>query len=238
MNPTREQAYGELFALLQTVNQFVTCTRRLKHWTDVSAEDQPAIFLKVGGETRSNTDRRLPARKFLSAEVWVYVNTEEGDAGPVINPLLDQIDSVLDVPMGCDELTLNGPVAHCWIEGNTQIFEGDLGSTAVAIVPVQMLLTASDFAANNTGGGITASSDFEYLSKNLPSWAVTVTRSVSGDVQTMRYAKAGTQYTKTFNHDSAGVVTSISISGGHLTNPITKTFVRDANGTVTGWSYA
>jgi hypothetical protein len=238
MNPTREQAYGALFAQLQTIPEVVTCTRRLRHWSDVSTEEQPAVFLKIGGESRSNTDRRLPPRILLGAEVWVYVNTHEGEAGPVIHPLLDQIDDVLAVPLGADELTLGGTVARCWIEGSTQIFEGDLGSTAVAIVPVQMLLTSSEFAPNTANGGVTSSSDFEYLSQNIPAWAVTMTRSVAGDVQTMRYTKSGTEYTKTFNHDSAGNVTSIEIAGGHLLRPIVKTLNRDAGGNVTGWSYS
>lgn len=141
MSTTREQAYDALYAKLQAVPGVATCTRRLRHWNDVPPEQQPAVYLQVGSESRSNAGRRLPPRVELTANVYLYVQTEEGEAGRVLNPMLDALDSAIAVPPGNDTQTLGGVVHHCWIDGTTQIFEGDLGSQAVAIVPINMLIT-------------------------------------------------------------------------------------------------
>jgi hypothetical protein len=141
MNPTREAAYLALFAKVQTVPGLKTCTRDLQHWSDCPSESQPALYLQVAGESRSNAGRYLPPRIELQAKLWVYVDTGEGAAGPVINPILDAIDAAITTPLGCDTQTLGDVVQHCWIDGQTEIFEGGLGSQAVAIVPVNLLIT-------------------------------------------------------------------------------------------------
>ena len=138
---TREQAYGALFTLLQGISGIKTCTRRLNHWADLPPESQPAIYLQVGNENRTQ-QRGLPPHITLEASVWVYVNTEGEPAGPVINAVLQGIDAVLQ-PMEqvTNPNTLGGLVRNCWIEGVTSIYEGDLGDQAVAVIPVKMLIT-------------------------------------------------------------------------------------------------
>ena len=139
--PNRETAYAAFFARVSGIVLLKTCTRRLKHWQDVAAEDQPALYMEHTGETASIV-RGQPARIVLEVNLWIYARTEGNPVGPVINPLLDAIEAVLlPTNEGDHTLTLGGLVHHCWIEGSTQIFEGDLGDEAVAIIPVKLLVT-------------------------------------------------------------------------------------------------
>lgn len=143
---SRETAYAKLFALfvgLQAAGLpiFKTTTRRLKHWADVTGNDQPALFLEHSGETYQPV-RGQPPRIVLESNLWIYVRTDGDPTGPILNPLLDAIDKAMQPSNDGDHaLTLDGVVHHCWIEGQVQIFEGDLGNEAVAIVPVKMLVT-------------------------------------------------------------------------------------------------
>ena len=138
---SREAVYTALFSKLQSITCFRTCTRRLKHWQDVPREDQPALYLELGGETRTPV-RGLPARVVLECNLWIYVNSAGDPVGPVLNPVLDAVDKAFEpVNDGDHAVTLGGVVHHCWIEGQTQIFEGVLGDEAVAIIPVKLLVT-------------------------------------------------------------------------------------------------
>ena len=137
----REVAWSALFAMFSGLPQFKTCTRHLKHWQDVPPEDQPALFLQVTGEMAQPV-RGQPTRIVLEGNVWLYVRTDGDPVGPILNPLLDLVDSALAPKNDGDHaFTLGGIVHHCWIEGNTQVFEGDLGNEAVAVIPVKMLVT-------------------------------------------------------------------------------------------------
>ena len=138
---SRETAYTALFALLQGLAPFKTTTRRLKHWQDVAPEDQPALYMEHAGEV-AQVVRGQPTRIVLEVNIWVYVLSGGDPVGPILNPLLDAIEMALAPSENGDRvLTLHGVVHHAWIEGQTQIFEGNLGDEAVAIVPVKMLVT-------------------------------------------------------------------------------------------------
>lgn len=137
----REVAYIALFNLLQNISIFKTCTRRLKHWQDTSSEEQPALYMEHTGESTAPV-RGLPNRIILEVNLWVYVKSEGAEVGPIMNPILDQIEKSLQpINDGDHTMTLGGLVHHCWIEGQTQIFEGDLGDEAVVIIPVKILVT-------------------------------------------------------------------------------------------------
>lgn len=138
---SRETAFEALFNLMSAIPCIKTCTRRLKHWQDTAAEDQPAIYLEHTGEVKQPV-RGLPTRIVLELNLWLYVRSEGNPVGPVLNPVLDSIEQALSPKNDGDHtLTLGGLVHHCWIEGQTQIFEGDLGEEAVAIIPVKLLVT-------------------------------------------------------------------------------------------------
>lgn len=137
---SRETAYGALFTLASNIQGVVTSTRRLKHWEDVPSEDCPAVFLEVGNESRTQ-QRGLDAKVVLNAHLWFYVKTDGSPAGPLVNGLLDALDAALAPNQITNVQTLGDKVHHCWIEGETQVFEGNLDDEAVAIVPILMLLT-------------------------------------------------------------------------------------------------
>lgn len=142
---SREQVFAALFSHMQantSLSALVkTFTRRLKHWADVPTEDQPALYMEHTGESASVT-RGLPTAIVLEVNFWLYVKTSGDPTGPILNPLLDAVESALAPANNGEHVqTLNGLVHHCWIEGQTQIFEGDLGDEAVAIIPVKILVT-------------------------------------------------------------------------------------------------
>jgi hypothetical protein len=137
----REVAYLALFSKLTALGTFKLVTRRLKHWQDTAPEDQPALFMEHNGEVTQQV-RGQPARVVLEVSLWIYVRSNGQEVGPVLNPILDVVSDALAPPKNGDHTqTLNGVVHHCWIEGQTQIFEGDLGEEAVAIIPVKLLVT-------------------------------------------------------------------------------------------------
>lgn len=144
---SREVAYTALFNLLVGLQSggnpvLTTVTRRLRHWEEVSVNEQPALFMRHEGEI-AQIIRGLPTRITLEVALWVYVCSQDDlPVGPILNPVLDALWGVLAPPAnGENAQTLGGLVHHCWIEGQTQIFEGNLGSEAVAIVPVKILVS-------------------------------------------------------------------------------------------------
>lgn len=138
---SREQAYTALFAKLQAIGVFKICTRRLQHFTQVAPEDHPVLFMEHSGEVVQPV-RGLPARVVLEVNLYVYVRSDGEAVGPVLNPVMDAIDAAIAPKNDGDHTqTLGGLVHHCWVEGQTQIFEGDLGDEAIAIIPVKILVT-------------------------------------------------------------------------------------------------
>ena len=142
---SREQVYTALLAFLEADASLSTLlktfTRRLKHWADVPPESQPALYMQHSGEI-AQIVRGQPTRIVLELNMWIYVFTDGDPTGPIINPILDALGNSLEPKNDGDHTqTLNGLVHHCWIEGATQIFEGDLDTEAVAIVPIKILIS-------------------------------------------------------------------------------------------------
>jgi len=141
----REAIYSGLFNRLKAIPGIRTTSRRLKHWSDVDASQQPAIFLAQGRETATPGDpaRGVPTKWTLSTDIYVYARTD-GDQvpGTVMNPLLDAIEAVLQPDNAMQRTqSLGGLVERCWIEGDIETDEGTLGDQAVAIVPIRILAT-------------------------------------------------------------------------------------------------
>ena len=135
----REPIYAALFGLVSGVPGIVTASRRLKHWNDVPAVDQPALFQIQKGETGEQA-QGLPMKWTLAAEIYLYVNSGDDPAGipaTELNNLLDLIELAL-APNFRGVQTLGGLVSHCWISGRIETDEGSLGSQAVAIIPISI----------------------------------------------------------------------------------------------------
>lgn len=140
----RESIFVALFDLLQTVPGVITFSRKLAHWDDVPASQQPALYLSQidGGTVQGNTQiHGQPRRWTIRAEVYVYVRTD-GDQipGSVLNPILDAIEALLAPSNAIAPVqTLGGLVEHCYIDGKIETDEGTLGDQAVAVIPIEIL---------------------------------------------------------------------------------------------------
>ena len=141
---TREDIYKALFVLIQTAATAAgakTCSRKLRHWADVPAAEQPTIFQIQRNET-STQQRGVPAKWTLNVDIYVYVNTgKDPKAAPstLLNPILDAIEAVMSPCEPDGPQTLGGLVSHCWIAGTIETAEGVLGSQEVAIIPVEIV---------------------------------------------------------------------------------------------------
>jgi hypothetical protein len=140
----REAIYAALFARLTGAYQWQTSSRVLKHWSDVSAGQQPAMFMAQVGE-RAVVQSRQPTRWFLEVKLYLYA-TSQTQANEVpattLNNMLDAVVASLQPDHSAvDTQTLGGLVEYARIEGDLITDEGLLGEQAVAIVPI-MILTA------------------------------------------------------------------------------------------------
>jgi hypothetical protein len=141
----REPIYEALFALLAAAAPFQTASRRLRHWSNVEAAEQPALFQVQKRETAKEAEG-APAQWRAEIDVYVYCQAPDDETPPtsVLNPLIDAIELALQ-PSGADMTlgvqTLGGLARHCWISGAIETDEGALGGQAVAIVPIEILVT-------------------------------------------------------------------------------------------------
>jgi hypothetical protein len=137
----REPIYAALFALVQGAASFVTISRRLRHWSDVAAAEQPALFQIQKSETAEER-RPLPVKWRARVDLYLYAHSPDELTAPatVINPLLDALETALAPDPVSHVQTLGGLVQHCWIAGGIQTDEGVLGGQSVAIVPIEILI--------------------------------------------------------------------------------------------------
>jgi hypothetical protein len=141
----REVIYTALFNLLQGIDGIETFSRILAHWDDVSASQQPALYMTVVSQ-RAEQVTGLPTKYVLDAKIWLYTHRDSAGEIPsvAINRILDALDAALKpLPGPSFKQTLGGLVEHCWIDGEIGTDEGTLGAQSVAIVPVRMLVVAS-----------------------------------------------------------------------------------------------
>jgi hypothetical protein len=131
-----------------------TSGRRLIPWAEVAA--QPALFLRrIGGEFLPRRPR-LPGRVEIEAEIWLYSAGGDNPDMPPEAPLNALVDAVAELlePKGAQESqTLGVPplVTHCWLEGKEADYPGDLGGSAIAVLPVKILAPG----VSPTGGPMT-----------------------------------------------------------------------------------
>lgn len=138
----RESIAAALFALAGSTAGFVTKSRRLKHWSDVTAEDQPALFQSQGKETVDTAAAKMGAPNVhkIEFQLYIYVHSTDPTVPPssLLNPILDALEAALTPTPGLKQ-TLGGLVQHAFISGSIETDEGVLGDQAVAIVPIEAL---------------------------------------------------------------------------------------------------
>jgi len=135
----REQIYESLFNKVATIPGFVTTGRKLKHYADLAASEQPAIFQTQTGEV-VHKNVNTPYWFDFTVALYVYVNTSaDPEAVPAtqINNLLDAIVETL-APNWTGYQTLDGLVFNVVIDGTIETDEGVLGDQAYAIIPIKI----------------------------------------------------------------------------------------------------
>jgi hypothetical protein len=139
----REPIYLALWQLAQGSAAFATAERRLKHWSDVSPPEQPALFMSEKGSLAKVKALGAPIIWTLYADLYIYAHSSDPYAAPatILNPLLDAVEAALaPAPAtGIQDLGLPAMVQHCYIAGKVETDEGTLGDQAIAIVPVEIL---------------------------------------------------------------------------------------------------
>ena len=136
----REPIFAALAKRLASIPGIATFDRRHKHWKDVPASAQPALFMLAAGQT---VERRGHGLSALTLRVQLYLYSRNND-DTCQNDLLDAIDDAL-APIDGDpdygaECTLGGLASSCRIEGEIETDEGLLGDQAVAIVPIVVVV--------------------------------------------------------------------------------------------------
>ena len=139
----REPIYGALFERVADAAHFVTTARKLRHWSDLAAPEQPALFMRQKLEVATVTALGAPTVWKLSVELYVYAHASDPYVAPttVLNPLLDAVQFALapDPVTGVQDLGVPEMVQHACIVGKIEITEGVLRDQAVAVIPVEIL---------------------------------------------------------------------------------------------------
>jgi hypothetical protein len=140
---SREECFVALFGLLsglQAAGTVKVCDRRVRLLEEMAPAELPALFLAGDGGQVEQEQGSGPVRT-LGARVYLYAANPDRHvtAGTVLNTLVDAVEAALD-PGWQGVQTLGGAVAHCWIEGDVEVFEGPQGERAAAIVPVKILM--------------------------------------------------------------------------------------------------
>ena len=121
---TREDIYGALFSLLQTLGPYKTdgtggndtfknVTREVQEVQNWPASDQPVLMQYEMDEENSPEPNRPTKRTW---ECWLIIGatTTKGTAGAtVLNPLIDAVESLLSPSVGQGFQTLSGTTFSC-----------------------------------------------------------------------------------------------------------------------------
>lgn len=156
-NPSREAVFQALAARMDLVLwrraggtvdlSFVTKSRRLKLFSDVSTEQQPACFQAEHDEIAKQVTN-LPYRWIWQANWVIYQNTAKDKkvAGAIENNLIiDAVELALaprpaDVGFLDQRCTLGNLIHHCFIDGRVFKDPGDVDDQAMIVVPIKLLI--------------------------------------------------------------------------------------------------
>lgn len=140
---SREPIYAALFERVTGAAQFVTTGRKLRHWSDLTAAEQPALFMRQKLEFATIAAVGAPTVWKLVVEFYVYAHASDPYLAPttVLNPLIDAVQTALvaTAVTGVQDLGVPQMVQHAYIAGKVEITEGVLRDQAVAVIPVEIL---------------------------------------------------------------------------------------------------
>ncbi len=144
----REAIYSALWNLVSKAANFATADRRLRHWSDVSSAEQPALFMsqKRNVGTTHQGAVNTPIVWTLEADFYIYVHSSDPYIAPAIllNPLIDAVELALapDPWTGTQNLGMPQIVQWVRLNGNIETAEGVLGDQELAIIPVEVRCVA------------------------------------------------------------------------------------------------
>lgn len=125
---------------------FKTVSRKWKIFSDVRPKAQPALFIVKTPEL-TEVEEGTPTKRTMSYDLNVYTNGGHGSAvipATAINNAMDEVNAALAGSPVDGINTLGGLVAHAYISGAAEIYEGTLGDQAVSIMPLEVLLNTDN----------------------------------------------------------------------------------------------
>jgi hypothetical protein len=134
----REAIFMALAKQLKAVPGIKTFSRKLLHWSDVPAVEQPALFMTASNQSISFDGYGMLVKRSLPVKLYLY--NQNTDYPGLQNDLLDHIEAALQPPSGEEVLTLGNLVSYCRIEGEIETDEGLLGEQSIAIIPISILV--------------------------------------------------------------------------------------------------
>jgi hypothetical protein len=124
---------------------YATTSRLLRHWGDVPANAQPALYQAQLTETQEKRTGQ-PGKSELDLKIYIYCQSPQMDVptSPTTNALLALVRGALGKDKSGagavqNRQTLGGLVFDTWINGKIETDEGVLGQQGVAIVPIRIL---------------------------------------------------------------------------------------------------
>lgn len=148
---TRNVIYTALFNYLKRIPapaglQWKTFSQAIKHWDDVVAADQPALFLERQLEDWTQA-KVMGVTKFeLKPNVWIYfradgLKTQNTYPDMYIDPLKDAFEQLFQTnPATGGRLTLGGVCQHCFVNGTLASDPGLQDATGQAVVRVPLTI--------------------------------------------------------------------------------------------------
>jgi hypothetical protein len=130
-----------------TGNQFVSTSRRVKLWTEVPHQQQPACFQAEHANGENQTSG-MPYKAILEANWIIYhaFSMAKNVEGARYNTaILKGVRTAL-APLPSDpgyyerRNTLGGLVYHCYIGGRVFKDPGDIDGEAMMVVPIKLLV--------------------------------------------------------------------------------------------------
>jgi hypothetical protein len=135
--------YQAAWALASADSGWIAKSRVLQHWADVPASQRPALFQAAQSMTVEPFANSDVAKWEIPLRYYIYISHTGDPTTPPQDLLAARIAVLVAAfapPAGFDEQTLGGLVASCDVSGEIETDEGTLGTDAVAIVPVRIVV--------------------------------------------------------------------------------------------------
>jgi hypothetical protein len=131
-----------LYAKFQALSPtpFVTVSRQLKQYFDVSAECKPALFMTEHTEKSLTNARLTPGKSEWDIMLFIYARVpDDGESigASILNNLLDAVDTALKPDVN-GNVSLGGIVYRVWPDGLIHKDPGDLDGEAIALYPIKI----------------------------------------------------------------------------------------------------